>query len=230
MKIPSMALLFWMRPRLNSQQRFAAIFLGPWGHDRIGCEAPAYSHIHSTTPAKAQGSPDPSGILTSHWSPRGESRILFTNNTAKAGSCAAIPGQHCDLLQRPGHRHMLHKHDIPQLHITKLPSPPQCGRGGRSTGMKGASVTVLEWDPTPVASSSQRGCRALLPTGTEAPLAGPKTRLGEHRGAPTQLHPALEKPTPLWCPRANTHPAERRSGLPEEEHNNTLNRTRKETA
>lgn len=31
-------------------------------------------------------------------------------------------------------------------------------------------------------------------------------------------------------PRANTHPAERGSGLPKEEHSNTLNRTRKEIA
>lgn len=58
--------------------------------------------------------------------------------------------------------------------------------------MKGTSVRV---------GPNTRGVvRALPSIGTETPLAGSKTRLGEHRGAPMQVHPTLEKPTPLWCP------------------------------
>lgn len=57
---------------------------------------------------------------------------------------------------------------------------------------------------TSVKSSAQHWLhpvpRGALPTAdTEALLAGSKTRLGEHRGAPMQVHPALEKPTPIWC-------------------------------
>lgn len=57
-------------------------FLGPWGHDLIGRQAPAYSHIHSS---QSPGEPRCFRNSDIPLEPPGESRILLPNGITKAG-------------------------------------------------------------------------------------------------------------------------------------------------
>lgn len=134
-------------PRLNSQlETCCKLFWDPGGMTCLAMR-PLLTATSTSTPAKAQGSPGALGTLPSHRSCLGEPRILLPNRITKAGRSAAIPGQHCDLLQRFRHRHCVCQTNTKYPSCTQqsiLPghTAPHHAQGGRSRVMKGASVRV----------------------------------------------------------------------------------------